>query len=164
MKQQSTDVKIPNTRYDVYEFLKSQTVCALGTSDSNRVPHVASVHFFVDDELIIYFSTASKGRKYTNITNHPVVAMSITDNNKKQTVQLTGRAEIVSDIELENKVLTKLWRLQYKSESWPSPLIRIYERGGVEEIKVVKVVPTEMTYACFSSLPRAHKPYFQKII
>ena len=150
-----------------YEFLLANRAAALATVDSKGVPHVVTVYFIPHKDLTLYFTTKAEGRKFNNLTKNPTVAMAITndDGPNLATIQLTGIVERVQDIKEEQAILLDLWGLRYDAESWPPPPMQLYERGAVNELAVMRVTPTEMTFANFeTTTAKRYKPFFQEII
>jgi hypothetical protein len=66
---------------------------------------------------------------------------------------------------LEQEILQKLFILRFTNKNWPMPVIKMYESGLASEIALLKVVPTEMTYANFETKPEnLYRSFFQKVI
>ena len=80
------------TRAELSEFLRAQPLCTFSSVDSEGKPQGATVAFSetVDGNFII--GTIELSRKSTNVDANPNVAMTITDMERRYTVQLEGTA------------------------------------------------------------------------
>ena len=80
------------TRTDLSDFLRTQPLCTFSSVDSEGKPQGATVAFSetVDGDFII--GTSELSRKSTNVDANPNVAMTITDMERRYTVQLEGVA------------------------------------------------------------------------
>lgn len=147
-----------------HRFIMANRAAALATADKTGVPHVAPVYCIVDENLALYFSTRVEGSKYVNLINHPTVAMAFINEEKLTAIQLTGTAERIENIQLEQDILHKLMTLRHQDPYWPLPTMQLFERGATNELAIIKVVPTEMTYANFENTGSKPKQFFQKIL
>lgn len=157
----------PKQHMMAYEFLLENRAAALATVDAKGVPHVVTVYSIPHKDLTLYFTTKAEGRKFNNLTKNPTVAMAIThdDGPNLATIQLTGIAERVEDLKEEQAILLDLWRMRYDEASWPPPPMRLYERGAADELAVMRVTPTEMTFADFkTTATKRYRPFFEEII
>ncbi len=147
------------------EFINQHRAASLATVDSQGRPNVNIVYCISDTDLSIYFSTRVEGRKFTNILESPYVAMAFQNEENVQMLQLTGKAQRVNDLYIEQKILLELMQRRYLDPDWPPPPFKLFTRGSTNEIAIVKVIPAEMTYANFkTSKIGKYKPFFQKII
>lgn len=152
-------------RSHVRRFITDHRAASIATANGDGTPHVAVVYAIIHNDLSIYFSTRVEGRKYQNILQQPVVAMAFSHENSVQMVQLSGRAERVEDLREEQSLLHDLMKLRYNDPNWPLPPMRLFERGATTEIAVIRVVPTELTFADFQSKGIGrYQPFFYKII
>lgn len=158
-------MKTRKLREDVYQFLCSFKMAALATVDAHGRPHVATVYCVADKELNIFFTSSTKGRKFENMMVRPEVAMVITDEDSLSTVQLSGRAESREGTEIEADILKQLWRLRFDEPAWPVPPIKMFEQRFSNEMTVIQVTPSEMTFAKFSPTQTGtYTSYFHKVI
>lgn len=152
-------------RQQVKQFIIDHRAASLATTDSNGKPHVAIVYCVMGNDFTIYFSTRVEGRKFQNILQQPVVAMAFSHEHAVQMIQLCGVAQRVDDLQHEQSVLHDLMKLRYDDPNWPPPPLQLFERGATNEIAVIQVVPTELTFADFQpSDTGRYKPFFYKII
>ena len=147
------------------KFIIKHRAGALATTSLKGVPHVATIYCIVDEDLNLYFSTRVEGRKFHNLLENPTVALAFSDEVNMGTVQLTGKAERVESLELEQDILYKLITYRYGEPNWPSPPFKLFERGATNELAIIKVTPFEMTYASFETTTTGrYKPFFEKVI
>lgn len=152
-------------RGQAQQFMMHNRAAVLGTVGSRSVPHVATVYCYVTPDLTVYFVTRTESRKYQNLASRPKVAMTFTDRDSVSCVQLTGKAERVSNIEDEQAILFELQTLRYKEAQVVSPALQLYEREAASELAVVRVRPTELTMASFVITKAGrYNPTFTKVI
>jgi|GEM_PF-1647070 len=152
-------------RDKAYKFLSGNRVAALATSDKQGTPHAAPVHFVAHKNLDIYFTSRVESRKFRNLVFNPVIAMAITDEGTMATLQLTGQAIRVEELDVEQGLLFELWSLRFNDKIWPIPTVRLLESGATNDLAVIKVTASEMTYANFKITPEGkYQNFFQKII
>lgn len=149
----------------VYNFIKHNKAGALATVDHDSVPHVAIVYFLARKNLDLYFTSRVEGRKFHNLIDHPLVSIAFYNDENLSTVQLTGVAKRIESLEEEQQITYELARLRRPDVNWPTPPMKLFERGATNELAIIKVSPTEMTYANFENQPNGrYKPYFTKVI
>lgn len=148
-----------------YQFITTHRAAALSTVDNQGNPHVAPVFCVVRKDLSMYFSTRIEGRKFTNLIQNPAVAMTFVDEANVAAIQLSGKAERIENLKLEQSILYDLARQRYQDPNWPMPTLKLFEQGSTIQIAIIKVTPTEMTYADFATPETGkYKAFFQRII
>lgn len=95
------------TRQDLYEFLDSQVLCVITTQGIDGYPNSATVAFSSNDDLEFVIGTSVASRKASNIVRNSKVAMTITDADKRWTVQLEGDARQLTPEEFQEKYSEK---------------------------------------------------------
>lgn len=85
----------PNIQ-DVFDFLNQQMLCVVSTIGRDGGPNAATVTFSETPELEIIISTNKSTHKAKNIATDERVAVTITDEATKRTVQLEGKAKQLS--------------------------------------------------------------------
>jgi general stress protein 26 len=98
------------TKQDLLDFLDSQVLCVISSNGENGYPNSATVAFSNNDNLEFVIGTSLKSRKAGNIANNKKVAMTITDADKRWTVQLEGDIRQLSAEEFEQKYSEKHYR------------------------------------------------------
>lgn len=148
-----------------YKFIRKNRAAALGTSDQDGTPHVVIVYCLIESDLSLYFVTRVESRKFKNIAARPIVSMAFYNESSLDTIQLMGKAERIDDLKQEQAILFELIKLRHKEPQWTVPPIEMFERGATNELAIIKVSPSEMTYATFETLNNGrYKPFFQKVI
>ena len=104
------------TRVKILEILTglNQPIGVISTVNTSNKPESASIYYVNDDNLNIYFITRAESRKFKNIGTNPNVSFVITGENEPYTIQLEGKASIVTDPKQENEFFTKLVSLASK--------------------------------------------------
>lgn len=105
------------------EFLKSQRVAVISTTDEKGEPQSAVVTFLVDDEFNIFFVTRKKSRKFANIIRNPRVAVVVGfDPEHPSTIQMHGNAKISESNRIST--LLKFSQALISREKW-WPLLKV---------------------------------------
>lgn len=89
------------SRSELSEFLQTQTLCVISTLDEAGAPQSAIVAFSETSDGSFIIGTSQSSRKSHNIDNDPRVAMSITDLEKRYTLQIGGIARKLEPEEFE---------------------------------------------------------------
>lgn len=154
-----TDVQADKTV--VLAFARRNCAAALATADKDGNPDVAIVYCTVQDDFSLYFTTRIEGRKYRNITSRTTVALAFYNEAHLQTLRLYGDAMRVNDMDIESQVFKELFTLRQDS----LPTLQLYEKHATNEIAVIRVVPTEITFADFHlTAASKNKAIFNKIL
>lgn len=124
------------------------------------------VYCAIHEDLSLYFMTRVEARKFANLQHQPTIAIAFTNERHLQSVQLTGKAERVEDFKLERELWYELILLRRPQRTQrPSPALQMFERGSTNELAIIKVVPTELTFANFEEQPDGrYKSFFEKIL
>ena len=148
-----------------YQFILRNRAAAFATVDGTGTPHVATVYCTVHEDLTLYFSTRVEARKFHNLTCNPTAAMTFYNEQQMTTIQMTGRAERVENLEVEAEILRDLLIFRLEDPSLPLPPVRLFEAGATNELAIIKVSPLEMTIADFkvTKTGRYH-PFFHKVL
>jgi general stress protein 26 len=93
------------------EIISQTTYCGLVTVDSNGQPQVRTMNPFpVKDDLVIWFATSRSSRKAGELKANPKVAVYFADHNTaKGYVNISGKAEVMDDKELLQKMKREYW-------------------------------------------------------
>jgi len=151
-------------REKAYSFMKANRAAALATTTPDGKPNVAIVYGLVNEDLSVYFSSRVEGRKFQNLMAQPQVSMAFFDELNMVTLQLSGTAERVEELSVEQDVLFDLITLRSGEPNWPVPPLKMFEKGSTNELAIIKVTPTEMTYGSFETDKSGrYKPFFEKI-
>jgi len=135
------------TRKDVFNFLTKHSVAVLATVSEKHAPHASAMYFVVDEELNFFFLTKSSTRRFLHIQTNDQVAIVVSANNSPQSVQIEGKASIISDPWQQRNIVNQVAE---KSASqgkkfWPPPVSQLQDG----EIAILKVTPTVCCYCDF---------------
>lgn len=149
-----------------YDFVSNNRAAALATVGKNGIPHVVSIYCVIRKDLSLYFMTRVEGRKIVNLLHQPMIAMAFTSEGTLESIQLTGKAERVEDLKLEQEIWHELMHFRIPwADKGPVPAVQLFESGATNELAIIKVTPKEMTYANFGPMVNGrYKTFFQKII
>ncbi len=105
------------TKQDLLSFLDEQIICTIATHGKDGYPNSATVAFSNNEELEFVIGTSVESRKAKNIARDDKVAMTITNEEKRWTVQLEGDARKLTPEEFEQKYSEK----HYRKLPWSLP-------------------------------------------
>jgi len=106
-----TDVNRDTMLVAARDIISQTTYCGLVTIDSNGQPQVRTMNPFpVKEDLVIWFATSRDSRKVGELRNNPKVAVYFADHiTAKGYVNISGKAEIIDDKELLQKMKREYW-------------------------------------------------------
>lgn len=84
------------TKSELYDWLDKHILCVISTIGEGGYPNSATVAFSQTEDLQFFIMTDEASRKAKNIERDSRVAMTITNEDDRYTVQLEGDAKIVS--------------------------------------------------------------------
>lgn len=84
------------TKQELGEWLDKQILCTIATIDEEAFPNTATVAFSQSTALEFVIITDTNSRKAVNIHRNNKVALTITNENDRYTLQLEGRATELS--------------------------------------------------------------------
>lgn len=130
------------SRNELSQFLRTQTVCVIATVDSAGGPNAATVAFSESTDGQFIIGTSAKSRKATNIDANQRVALTVTDAEKRYTVQLEGVARKLSPDEFA----------RYAEEHYSQlPSSRPY-KDAPGQVDII-IQPTHIRFSDCSSFP-----------
>jgi hypothetical protein len=91
------------SKIEVIGFLNAHELCVLSTLGADNEPQGATVAFSENDKLELMVGTSLDSRKYANMVSRPRVAVTITDVEKRLTVQYQGVAHLLNPLELTER-------------------------------------------------------------
>lgn len=85
----------------VRDFLNDHRKAVFGINDPQGLPTTSLMLYAIDDDLNVYFGTRKAFGKYTNITNTPIVSLSVIEEilDPLKVVDLRGEVTELSDDE-----------------------------------------------------------------
>ena len=89
------------TKTELYEWLDKQILCVVATQGDDGYPNGATVAFSQSSELQFVIITDNDSRKAANIRRDGKVALTITNEDDRYTLQLEGEAQQLSWDEFE---------------------------------------------------------------
>lgn len=103
------------TREEVDDWLRDQILCVLSTLDESGAPMSATVAFSVTRDGNLIVGTDEDSRKSHNIDRDDRVAMTVTDPERRITVQLQGTATKLTHADFESLYAKEHYRLRPNS-------------------------------------------------
>lgn len=84
------------TKEELVEFLGEQRLCVISTLADDGRPQTATVAFSETAKLEIIIGTDVNSRKSQNMQRDPRVALTVTDPDNRITVQIEGKAKLLT--------------------------------------------------------------------
>lgn len=110
-------------RHLVKAFLEESQVATLASANpESGQPEAALLYYLYDNQDGIFFATSPESRKIGNITTNPLVALTINDAVKRQSIQIEGTATISNDAVRNLSILSQINKKITAGESgveWP---------------------------------------------
>jgi PPOX class probable F420-dependent enzyme len=122
-------------KMELVEFVRARGLGVLATRGSDGSPQAALVGIAATDQGELVFDCLRGSRKYANIERHPSVAL-VVGWDDEVTVQIEGRGEVVSGVEL-GRCLAAYF------EQYPDGR----ERARSPEIAHIRVTPRWLRYS-----------------
>jgi general stress protein 26 len=89
------------SREEVNQFIQDQVIGVVSTLDETGAPMSATVAFSVSKEGELLIGTSEASNKSKNVDRDPRVAVTITDAERRQTLQVQGMARKLSKVAFE---------------------------------------------------------------
>jgi len=83
------------------EFMRQVPLGVLATVSSDGLPQAALVAISENENLELFFGTSNASRKYQNVMKNPRVAVTLSKEQERTTVQYEGTAVAVAESERE---------------------------------------------------------------
>lgn len=150
------------------EFIAENPLGVMATLSSTNEPETAAVYCVLDDDMNLYFLSASKTRKLDNIEQRPAVSITFMSEAGMQTLQVQGKGHVlatpVSAIEFNRvpkPIVDALIDIHIKQrDAWPTPAFKT--GGGTQYF--VRIAPTWMRLADFSKKHDTYEDIYTQIV
>lgn len=120
-------------------FLVSHEIATLSTVSEEGKPHGATVYYACDKNNFIYIVTKDQTTKAKDIGRYPYIALTITDANLMQTMQLEGVAHIETDVGITKNIYDTILRPRFlEGHAQLAPIIHL----PLGEYEVIVIEPT----------------------
>ncbi len=128
----------------VHEFLKHHHMGVLSTVTEDDKPWGSAIYYVVDQDFNFFFVTRQKTYKYQNLDQNPFAALTVVDEDKQITVQLTGKISKVPVEDYMDVVFTRLAAVHPKGNSnWTPPIEKVHKGDYMP----LRLTPTKLQYA-----------------
>lgn len=144
----------------IRKYIRDHKSGVLGTSDRAAHPYVAAVYYTVIDDLSIMFATKRETQKVTNIQANPSVAFAIYDEVEQSSVQITGEAEEVNNVEMKRDAARAMFQ---KSSDISKREFSPAEKLDAGDLMVFRLVPRVIKMAVFAR-PLASEEYYETLL
>lgn len=133
-------------------FLDEHEVAVLSTLDRTGNLQGAVIYYYAPGgDGRVYFINKAETHKAHNILANGQVALTIYDEQKLQTLQLSGQAMIENSPEMKQTVFTQLMHeREYAGEKRMPPITQLHEGAFM----VINITPTDVKFTDFKQLPQ----------
>lgn len=129
---------------EAHNFLMTHEVATLSTVDENGQPHGAAVYYVADKNNLLYIVTKDQTAKARNIDRYPFVAVTITDQNRMQTMQIKGVAHVETDPPITKHIYETILRPRFQNgRAQLAPILHI--PAGNYEVIVIEPTTHKLT-------------------
>lgn len=119
------------------DFIAEHPLAVLSTSSEKAVPHGAAIFAVVDEHFNFYFLTRSRTKKYANLQQKPIAALTFADRDQQITVQVEGTTAEVREATTIDMVFKKLARIRTPNDiDWLPPVAKL-QHGNYIVIRLV---------------------------
>lgn len=146
------------TKLKVDAFLREHHLGALATVSPEGKPQCSTVYYDLTEDMNILFATRDGSRKFVNIEANANVALTVSDEDNKVTVQIEGVAKEVTDPE---KIAEMIRRIVHVSDtesgrSWMPP-VKLMQNGHFAVMEI------ETTWIRIGDFREKEEPYFSVV-
>jgi general stress protein 26 len=128
--------------FKIMNYIEQNPMAALGTVNDDGTPHGAIVYICAISNQTVCFITKNLTQKYINLTERPMVSLTIGNDKDSSALQITGRAAVINDPRLMDTILQKITRVHARMVEWLPPLAKL--RAGNYAIIGVKVTAARL--------------------
>lgn len=121
---------------DCFEFTRNNPVCFLATMDGDQ-PRVRAFLFWFADETGFYFQTLAPKDVFLQIKANPKVEVCFFNSGDLMTVRtlrITGKAEIVDNPALKERLLREMTFLAAVGDGPKDPVFQIFRIANGEAV------------------------------
>lgn len=125
-------------------FLATHEIATLSTVGEEGKPHGATVYYVNDKNNLIYIITKDQTTKAKNIDRYPPVALTVTDVNRMQTMQLEGIAHVETDEGVTRRIYETILRPRFQNgKAQLAPVLHM--PAGDYEVIVIEPTSVRLT-------------------
>ncbi len=106
-------------------YIEHNPMAVLSTTNDDNTPHGAIVYVAPIGNRAVCFITKNLTQKYVNLTERPTVSLTIGNDKESSTLQITGRASVVSSPQLMDAAMKKITQVHARMTEWLPPLAKI---------------------------------------
>jgi hypothetical protein len=145
-----------------YTFLIQNPMGILSTAGGAGTVWGAAVYFLPDEDLNIYFVTRTGTFKYKNIETQPFAALTVADEEKQITVQLSGTIDRMPINKYMDVFFDKFAAMRSEGDyQWAPPVDKVHEGNYMP----LQLTPSRLQYADYGRRRiEVHGDYIERII
>lgn len=159
MKIQSTSS--PESLSVIKSFIKARHSGVLATADSAANPHAAVIYFTFNEDCTFSFVTKTETQKYKNIEENNNVALAIYDEASQDSVQVTGRVEVIEDRDEVTRLVNRPFKYSAEISRREIPPL---EKLFAGEYVALKLIPQVIKMAVFARPDSGEDELYETIL
>jgi pyridoxamine 5'-phosphate oxidase len=133
------------TKAEIIAFINENPLCFLATTEGDT-PHVRGMRAFRADENGIILYTAKEKAVYQQLTRNPKAEICFYDFNNVIQVRVSGRMELVQDLELKKEIGSTRPNVKSRVEKEGNDWLVIFRlRNGMASVWSLKTINTPKT-------------------
>ncbi len=129
------------------QYIDQHPLGVLATADSHGLPQAAAIYLVADDDLNLYFVTKEETLKYRNLVANPHVAVVIYDAPNQSTIQATGTAKEIHDIDQFMDIFNQVLSINQRTTQSDRPPVSKLFAG---DYRLFCITPTSLRLADYS--------------
>jgi len=144
-------------KQDAYLFLTTHRIGVLATLSPDATPRARTVYYACDESFNIYILTLTNTRKAWDLDANGHAAFVVSAEDVPQTLQIEGTVTDVSDEQVNNEIVHKIFEQLESNAQYHAPLTR-FDAGVV---RFFKLTPTWIRWGDFTKGNGSEEVFFQ---
>jgi nitroimidazol reductase NimA-like FMN-containing flavoprotein (pyridoxamine 5'-phosphate oxidase superfamily) len=130
----------PQSEAVIRDFLSDHDCGVIATADASANPYAAVVYYSIDDNFNLTFTTKTETQKYKNMEQNNQVTLVCYDELTQTTVQVSGHVEQVTDPQIHQASINRLYQLSESVSGVTLPPIEKLFAGNYVTMKLIPQV------------------------
>lgn len=136
----------PESEASIRNFLKSHDCGVIATADTSANPYAAVIYYSIDDSFSLTFTTKKETQKYKDMEQNSQVTFVCYDEPAQTTVQVSGHVETVTDPDVHQSSINRLYKL---SESVSGATLPPIEKLFAGDYVTMRLIPQVIKMGVF---------------
>jgi nitroimidazol reductase NimA-like FMN-containing flavoprotein (pyridoxamine 5'-phosphate oxidase superfamily) len=142
MNEQRTTVSpsSPQSEAVIRDFLNDHECGVIATADTAANPYAAVVYYSMDDDFNLTFTTKTETQKYKDMEQNNQVTFVCFDELTQTTVQVSGHVEKVTDPQIHQASINRIYQLSASVSGVALPPIEKLFAGNYVTMRLIPQV------------------------